>query len=103
MNRKKRWIQAAVCLLLTAGLFAGSLTTDKGQGKPIDDAYRCWYEIFPGSFYDSNGDGRGDLEGICQKLDYVEELGLTAMEEETWRESAKSWIMWKSWALTGYG
>jgi alpha-amylase len=30
-----------------------------------------WYEIFTGSFYDSNSDGIGDLNGIAQKLDYL--------------------------------
>src|SRR6266536_1282155 len=33
------------------------------------------YEIFVRSFYDSNGDGIGDLRGLTQKLDYVEGLG----------------------------
>ncbi|MBQ8995936.1 MAG: glycosylase [Oscillospiraceae bacterium] len=38
-----------------------------------------FYEIYPQSFFDSNGDGIGDLEGILQKLDYVSELGCNAL------------------------
>jgi maltose alpha-D-glucosyltransferase/alpha-amylase len=38
-----------------------------------------FYEIYPQSFYDSNGDGIGDIEGIIQKLDYVAGLGFNAI------------------------
>ena len=38
---------------------------------PIDDNYRVFYEIFTGSFSDSNGDGIGDLNGIINRLDYL--------------------------------
>jgi oligo-1,6-glucosidase/alpha-glucosidase len=34
------------------------------------------YQIYPKSFYDSNDDGVGDLQGIIQKLDYLQELGI---------------------------
>lgn len=34
------------------------------------------YQIYPKSFYDTNGDGIGDLRGIIQKLDYLKELGI---------------------------
>lgn len=34
------------------------------------------YQIYPRSFQDSNGDGIGDLNGICSRLDYLKELGI---------------------------
>src|SRR5512135_762270 len=38
-----------------------------------------FYQIYPQSFYDSNGDGIGDLPGIIEKLDYVKSLGVDAI------------------------
>jgi len=35
-----------------------------------------FYQIYPQTFYDSNGDGIGDLKGIIEKLDYVKSLGV---------------------------
>ncbi len=35
------------------------------------------YQIYPRSFMDANGDGIGDFRGIIDKLDYLEELGIT--------------------------
>lgn len=34
------------------------------------------YQIYPKSFYDTNGDGIGDIQGIIEKLDYLKELGV---------------------------
>lgn len=34
------------------------------------------YQIYPKSFYDTNGDGVGDLRGIIEKLDYLKDLGV---------------------------
>ena len=45
--------------------------------KWLKDA--VFYEIYPQSFYDSNGDGIGDINGIIEKLDYVKNLGCNAI------------------------
>ena len=37
------------------------------------------YELHIKAFFDSNGDGIGDFEGLMQKLDYLEDLGVTAI------------------------
>lgn len=37
------------------------------------------YEIYPKSFYDTNGDGIGDLKGVEKKLPYLKELGIDAI------------------------
>lgn len=38
-----------------------------------------FYELSVRAFYDSNGDGIGDFQGLIQKLDYLEDLGITAI------------------------
>ncbi|MCC8066780.1 MAG: alpha-glucosidase [Clostridiales bacterium] len=38
-----------------------------------------FYQIYPQSFYDANGDGIGDLQGIMEKIPYLKELGITAL------------------------
>ena len=49
-----------------------------------NQSYPWWktavfYQIYPRSFMDANGDGVGDLEGIRQKLDYLAALGIDAI------------------------
>ncbi|MBQ4425581.1 MAG: glycosylase [Lachnospiraceae bacterium] len=45
--------------------------------KWLNDA--VFYEIYPQSFYDTNGDGIGDIPGIIEKLDYIRDLGCNAL------------------------
>jgi len=37
------------------------------------------YQVHVRAFYDSSGDGNGDFRGLAQKLDYLQELGITAI------------------------
>ncbi len=43
----------------------------------VDNA--VFYQIYPQTFYDSNGDGIGDLQGIIDKLDYIKSLGISVI------------------------
>ncbi|HET7838522.1 MAG TPA: alpha-amylase family glycosyl hydrolase, partial [Rectinemataceae bacterium] len=47
------------------------------MGKWWEEA--VFYQIYPRSFADSNGDGIGDLPGITGKLDYLARLGVNAL------------------------
>ncbi|MCB9057774.1 MAG: alpha-amylase [Calditrichae bacterium] len=58
------------CLILNPGLFAQQTNTYEDE---------IFYHIFLRSFYDSNGDSHGDLKGLQQKLDYLQDLGVTAV------------------------
>ena len=45
----------------------------------IDDNYRNYYEIFVYSFYDTDGDGIGDINGVTEKLDYIKDMGFNGI------------------------
>lgn len=47
--------------------------------KRIDFSKLIVYQIYPRSFQDSNGDGVGDLKGVLQRLDHLQELGVNAV------------------------
>ncbi|HHT55275.1 MAG TPA: alpha-amylase, partial [Acholeplasma sp.] len=51
------------------------------DNKPVELNYEedIYYSLFVRSFADSDGDGIGDLNGITENLDYLEELGITAL------------------------
>jgi alpha-glucosidase len=79
----------AALLLAAAALAAGGqsvpATTKAAVKTASQQSERDWwknaviYEIYPRSFQDSNGDGLGDLNGITQRLDYLQELGVDAI------------------------
>jgi alpha-amylase len=72
--RRKSFHARCGSVLLAATLGAGLLVgCSDGADSNSDDSGTSdvYYEIFVRSFYDSNGDGVGDLRGIIEKLDYL--------------------------------
>lgn len=63
----------------TPGPYGYYIEEDLTSTNIIDDNYRNYYEIYVGSFCDSNGDGIGDLKGVTQKLDYIKDLGFNGI------------------------
>lgn len=67
-----RTISMVLVMILMLGSVSITLTScGKAEVDPIDDNYRTFYQIFVGSFSDSNGDGTGDLRGIIERFDYL--------------------------------
>ena len=86
----KKLLSTAILLLWTAALLMGLAACGSQPAAPtevsteapteaaaapmvdpIDDNYRTYYQIFVGSFSDSNNDGIGDLRGVINRLDYL--------------------------------
>lgn len=72
---KKRTRLSRLGSLLLALLMLASVTacgaSSKSAADPVDDNFRTFYQIFVGSFSDSNNDGIGDLRGIINRFDYL--------------------------------
>ncbi len=69
----------ALCLCLMPVLSGCKQEAPKPELNLQEDNYRNWYEIFVYSFFDTNNDGIGDLNGVTAKLDYIQEMGFTGI------------------------
>jgi alpha-amylase len=79
----------------TPGTYTATLTASNGSGSStsrtisikvttVEDALGWWndqvfYQVYERSFLDTNGDGTGDFAGLISKLDYIKDLGVTAL------------------------
>lgn len=72
---KKRLLAILLCALTVGGcVLSGCSASDpveQNKAEQSTDKYRNFYEIFTQSFNDSDGDHIGDLQGIIDKLDYL--------------------------------
>jgi alpha-amylase len=74
-----------ILLLLLAAVLTACASPSVGRPTLTPAKQGSWweeaifYEIFVRSFYDSDGDGIGDFNGITEKLDYIQALGVNAI------------------------
>jgi alpha-glucosidase len=75
----------AITLLLANSILAVAQEGEAAKNLPPQKVDNNWwkhavfYEIYPRSFMDTDGDGIGDLNGITSKLDYLAGLGIDAI------------------------
>ena len=85
MQRTWAGLLVACCFLATPAWRSHAQTPAQIQQAAAPTHDHTWwkhaviYEIYPRSFQDSNGDGIGDLNGITQRLDYLQTLGVDAI------------------------
>ena len=72
-------IYLMIGLSIVQGQQKEKIEKDNIPDAPSWVADAVFYQIYPQTYFDSNGDGIGDLNGIIQKLDYVKSLGATAI------------------------
>lgn len=75
-------LAAALLLGMTACGAPAEQPTEPAEAvvDPIDDNYRTFYQIFVGSFSDSNRDGIGDLRGVIDRFDYLNDGDINSGE-----------------------
>ena len=73
-----------VICMISAALCACGSTSDPVESNKAEasaDKYRSFYQVWIGSFCDSNSDGVGDLPGLISKLDYINDGDPNAGED----------------------
>ncbi|HPR32465.1 MAG TPA: alpha-amylase family glycosyl hydrolase, partial [Prolixibacteraceae bacterium] len=81
--RRIQFFFVVVALMVTSASAQEGLVKITGEytipNCPEWAHHAVFYQIYPQTFYDTDGDGIGDLNGIIEKLDYVKSLGADAI------------------------
>jgi alpha-amylase len=74
---------SSILLLFGLPFFLGLFPTAQAPAASLSSSHwwgnAVFYEVFVRSFQDSNGDGKGDLNGLRSRLDYLQHLGVDAI------------------------
>ena len=73
----KKIISTIILAAISTTFMLGCEPKKETKQKNYDG--RVFYEIFVRAFNDSDGDGIGDLKGVTEKLDYLEDLGINGI------------------------
>lgn len=76
---KKHGLCIAALLIVLAWMPAGVAAPPARSNDGTKASSGVYYEIFVRSWYDTNGDGIGDLNGVTAKLDYLQRLGVSGI------------------------
>ena len=76
---RKRAFGIAVLLIALAWPPASFAATSARSPEGVKAPSNVYYEIFVRSWYDTNGDGIGDLNGVTRKLGYLQRLGVSGI------------------------
>jgi 4-alpha-glucanotransferase len=76
------WVEGVASRRGALSMKRGAMRKNSKEGLPSDPLWykdAIIYEVRVRSYYDQNGDGLGDLAGLAEKLDYLQDLGVTAL------------------------
>ena len=75
-NKRVQWNRLLCTLAVCISLFHATRVSAQG---PEWLSTAVFYQIYPSSFQDSDGNGIGDIPGIISRLDYIKSLGINAI------------------------